>query len=267
LFYGTPLPGVEQEEYSGKLIVLEGADGVGRSTHIALLRAWLESRGHAVLDTGMTRSVLAGRGLKEAKMGHTLGRLTMQLFYATDFVDRLENEMLSALRAGFIVLTDRYIYSAIARAEVRGIDPAWIRSIYGMALVPDAIFYLRVQSVHQLVERVLASGRRFDYWESGRDLLLGADFYESFIEYQSRMLKVFDRMSGEYGFQVLDASSSINRVAARLRRMVAKVIDQRPSEKKNTQRELESKTTPSTTVSSSTDASAVAVPRSKKAGT
>ena len=225
MFYGTPLPGAEQEEYSGKLIVLEGADGVGRSTHAALLRSWLESRGHAVLDTGMTRSVLAGRGIKEAKLGHTLGRLTMQLFYATDFVDRLENDMLSALRAGFVVLTDRYVYSAIARAEVRGIDAAWIRSIYGMALVPDAVFYLRVDSAHKLVERVLASGRRFDYWESGMDLHLGGDFYESFIEYQSRMLRVFDRMSGEYGFQVLDASRSINQVAATLRRGVARVID------------------------------------------
>lgn len=225
MFYGTPLPDADREKYSGKLIVLEGADGVGRSTHIALLRSWLESRGHAVLDTGMTRSVLAGRGIKEAKLGHTLGRLTMQLFYATDFVDRLENKMLPALRSGFIVLTDRYIYSAIARAELRGTDPSWIRSIYGMALVPDAVFYLRVESAQQLVERVLASGRRFDYWESGMDLHLEADFYDSFIEYQSRMLKVFDRMSREYGFQVLDASSSINRVAAMLRRAVGRLID------------------------------------------
>src|ERR1700687_714370 len=228
MFYGTPLPGVEREEYSGKLIVLEGADGVGRSTHTALLRTWLESRGHAVLDTGMTRSVLAGRGIKEAKTGHTLGRLTMQLFYATDFVDRLENAMLPALRAGFIVLTDRYVYSAIARAEVRGMDASWIRSIYGVALIPDAVFYLRVNSSQELVERVLASGRRFDYWESGMDLHLGGDFYDSFIEYQSQMLKVFDRMSGEYGFHVLDASRSVNRVAANLRRAVARVIDKRP---------------------------------------
>ena len=228
MFYGTPLPGVEREEYSGKLIVLEGADGVGRSTHTALLRTWLEARGHAVLDTGMTRSVLAGRGIKEAKTGHTLGRLTMQLFYATDFVDRLENEMLPALRAGFIVLTDRYVYSAIARAEVRGLDPSWIRSLYGIALIPDAVFYLRVDSAQELVQRVLASGRRFDYWESGMDLHLGGDFYDSFIEYQSQMLKVFDRMSDEYGFQVLDASRSINRVAAVLRRAVARVIDKEP---------------------------------------
>lgn len=173
----------------------------------------------------MSRSVLASRGIKEAKTGHTLGRLTMQLFYATDFIDRLENEMLPALRAGFIVLTDRYIYSAIARAEVRGIDSAWIRSIYGMALVPDAVFYLRIKSAEELLQRVLASDRGFDYWESGMDLHLGEDFYDSFIEYQTRMLKVFDRMTEEYDFDVINASRTIRRVAADLRRAVEKVID------------------------------------------
>jgi dTMP kinase len=174
----------------------------------------------------MTRSVLAGRGIKEAKLGHTLGRLTMQLFYAADFVDRLENKMLPALRSGFVVLTDRYIYSPIARAELRGIDPSWIRSIYGMALVPDAVFYLRVESPQPLVERHLAAGRRFDYWESGMDLRLGDDLYDSFVEYQARLLKVFDRMSREYGFQVVDASRSINRVSATLGQAVSRVIDQ-----------------------------------------
>lgn len=206
--------------------MIEGTDGVGRSTHISLLRTWLESRGHAVLDTGMTRSILAGRGIKEAKTGHTLGRLTMQLFYATDFIDRLENEMLPALRSGFIVLTDRYIYSAMARAEVRGIDSAWIRSIYGMSLVPDAVFYLRIQSATELVARVLSSGRGFDYWESGMDLHLGDDFYDSFIEYQTRLLKVFDRMSLEYGFHIMNASRTVGNVAADLRRSVARVIDE-----------------------------------------
>src|SRR5437879_11253022 len=97
-FYGKPLPNVEIEPYSGKLIVIEGTDGVGRSTHVALLRTWLESIGYAVLDTGMTRSVLAGRGIKNARAGHTLGRLTMQLYYATDFADRVENQMRSEER-------------------------------------------------------------------------------------------------------------------------------------------------------------------------
>lgn len=174
----------------------------------------------------MTRSVLAGGGIKEAKTGHTLGPLTMQLFYATDFIDRLENEMLPALRAGFIVLTDRYIYSAMARAEVRGIDSAWVRSIYGMSLVPDAVFYLRIHSAKELVDRVLSSGRGFDYWESGMDLHLGEDFYDSFLAYQTRMLQVFDRMSREYGFHELNASRSVRSVAADLRRSVAKVIDE-----------------------------------------
>jgi dTMP kinase len=115
----------------------------------------------------------------------------------------------------------------MARAEVRGIDSAWIRSIYSMALVPDAVFYLRISSPQQLVERVLSSGRGFDYWESGMDLGLGQDFYDSFIEYQTRMLKVFDRMSGEYGFHVLNASRSVRSVAADLRRAVTKIVDDR----------------------------------------
>jgi len=229
-FYGTPPPGVEAEDYSGKLIVIEGTDGVGRSTHTAMLRSWLEARGHAVIDTGMTRSVLAGRGLKEAKTGTTLGRLTMQLFYATDFADRLENEMLPALRAGFVVLTDRYIYSAIARAAVRGVDARWIRSVYGIALVPDLILYLRVSRAEELVSRVLTSGRKFDYWESGMDLNLGEDFYDSFVEYQARLLREFDRMAGEYGFRVVDASRPVRRVAADLRRAVARVLEAEESE-------------------------------------
>ena len=225
-FYGTALPGIEIEPYPGKLIVIEGTDGVGRSTHVALLRTWLESAGHAVLDTGMTRSVLAGRGIKNARTGHTLGRLTLQLYYATDFADRLENQILPALRAGFVVLTDRYIYSAIARGFVRGADPEWIRRIYGIALVPDAVFYLRMPSAEALARRVLASGRGFDYWESGIDLGLANDYYDSFIAYQKLLLREFDRMSGEYGFHVVDASRPLKRVASALRRSISPLIQE-----------------------------------------
>lgn len=243
-FYGTAMPGIEIEPYSGKLIVIEGTDGVGRSTHVALLRTWLESNGHAVLDTGMTRSVLAGKGIRDARAGHTLGRLTMQLYYATDFADRLENQMLPALRAGFVVLTDRYIYSAIARAVVRGADPDWVRATYGIALVPDAIFYLRVRSTEELAGRVLGSGRGFDYWESGMDLSLGADYYDSFIAYQKLMLREFDRMSGEYGFRVIDATRPVRRVAAQLRRAVAHVIeDDQSSQAKKSQSKRSAKNT------------------------
>ena len=122
----------------------------------------------------------------------------MALFYATDFADRLEHKIIPALKAGFVVLTDRYIYTLVARALVRGIGPDWLRDIYGFALKPDRIFYLRA-GVDDLVTRVLQEGR-FDYWESGMDLRLGDDMYESFVEYQNRIMAQFDKMVEDYGF-------------------------------------------------------------------
>src|SRR3979490_3079406 len=166
--YGKLLPGMRLSDLTGKLIVIEGMDGAWRTTQINLLKTWLEELGHAVLDTGMTRSRLAGEGIRRAKEGNNLGHLTQSLFYATDFIDRLEIEMVPALRAGFIVLTDRYIYSLMARAIVRGMDPTWIRSIYSVALVPDAVLYLRI-GIDQLLPRVVFS-RVLDYWASGLDL-------------------------------------------------------------------------------------------------
>jgi dTMP kinase len=222
-FFGEGLPGIDLEELKGKLIVLEGTDGVGRSTHIGLLKQWLENHGHAVLDTGMTRSALAGKRLKQAKEGHTLGGVTMSLFYATDFADRLENEMIPALRAGFIVLTDRYIYSLMARAIVRGAEPEWLKEVYGFALKPDAIFYLRVK-IDDLVTRVLQS-TGFDYWESGMDLHLGDDMYDSFVAYQTRLLGEFDKMVESYGFNVVDASRPIEDVFEDLRRQIERVVE------------------------------------------
>jgi dTMP kinase len=213
--YGQGLPAVAAGELKGTLVVVEGTDGVGRSTHIALLREWLESRGHAVLDTGMTRSALAGKGLKAAKEGHTLGGITMSLFYATDFADRLEHEMIPALRAGFVVLTDRYIYSLMARAIVRGADPQWMNGVYEFALKPDVIIYLRA-TVDQLVTRTVQTSG-FNHWESGMDLRLGEDLYDSFIAYQGRLLTVFDRMSAEYAFRVVDTSASIQSVSEEIR--------------------------------------------------
>ena len=221
-FFGEGLPEIDLTELKGKLIVLEGTDGVGRSTHIGLLKQWLENHGHAVLDTGMTRSALAGKRLKQAKEGNTLGGITLSLFYATDFADRLENEIIPALRAGFIVLTDRYIYSLMARAIVRGMDAEWLREVYGFALKPDAIFYLRV-NIDDLVTRVLQSGG-FDYWESGMDLRMGEDLYESFIRYQKWLLAEFDKMVEPYGFETVDASSSIEEVFKNLRGRVDSII-------------------------------------------
>ncbi len=222
-FYGQGLPAVGPGELKGKLVVVEGTDGVGRSTHIGLLRDWLESRGHAVLDTGMTRSALAGKGLKAAKEGHPLGGVTMSLFYATDFADRLENEMIPALRAGFVVLTDRYTFSLMARATVRGADPQWVKRVYEFALKPDIIIYLRA-TVDELVTRVMQTSGCFNYWESGMDLRLGEDLYDSFVAYQTKLLTVFDRMTDEYGFHVVDSSASIQIVSDEIKGLLEPML-------------------------------------------
>jgi dTMP kinase len=221
-FYGQGLPAVDTRDLKGRLVVVEGADGVGRSTHIGLLKEWLESNGHAVLDTGMTRSALAGKGLRAAKEGHTLGGITMSLFYATDFADRLENEMIPALRAGFVVLTDRYIYSLMARATVRGADAQWVKGVYEFALKPDTVVYLRA-SVDDLVTRVVQTAG-FNYWESGMDLHLGDDMFDSFVAYQGRLLAMFDTMASEYGFHVVDTADSIQNVSEQIKGLLEPLL-------------------------------------------
>ncbi len=215
-------------DLTGKLIVIEGTDGVGRSTQIDLLKPWLEQEGRAVLDTGLTRSDLAGRGIKQAKVGHTLGPLTLSLFYATDFTDRLEQEIVPALRAGFVVLTDRYIYSLMARALIRGIDTAWLQNAYSFALKPDAVFYLRI-GVDDLIPRVVFS-RGFDYWESGMDLHPSEVMYESFRKYQTALLAQFDLLAEKYVFDVIDASGSPQGVFGQLRDRIGRVLSGEPRE-------------------------------------
>jgi len=204
-FYSEPLPGIDIADLHGKLIVIEGPDAVGRSTQVARLRQWLEQEGHAVLDTGMARSALAGKGIKEAMLGNTLGPIAMTLFYTTDFADRLENEIVPALRAGFVVLIDRYIFSIMARAIARGEDRRWIEQVAGFALVPHAVYYLRA-GVDDLVRRVVLGRGAFDFWESGMDMRFGADMCQSFIRYQSRIIRALDLMAKRYNFTVVDAS-------------------------------------------------------------
>jgi dTMP kinase len=221
--YGKQLPGMRLTDLPGKLIVIEGTDGAGRSTQINLLKPWLEELGHAVLDTGMTRSRLAGDGIRRAKERNNLGRVTQSLFYATDFIDRFEKEIVPALRAGFIVLTDRYIYSLMARAIVRGMEPNWIRSIYSLALKPDAVFYLRI-GIDDLLPRVVFS-RGFDYWESGMDLFPGQDIYEGFCNYQAALLKEFDRLAEEYKFEIVEASADANKVCEQLKKKILGIVE------------------------------------------
>src|SRR5438105_4394285 len=223
-FYGLDAIHLKERDaiLPGRLIVIEGTDSFGRSTQLSLLRPWLESSGYAVVNTEMTRSVLAGARLKQAKAGHTLGPITLNLFSATDFVDRFESQILPALRAGFIVLTDRYIYSLMARAIVRGADHDWIRSIYGLALKPDAIFYLRID-IEDLIPRVLQRGG-FDYWESGMDMRLGTDLFESFVNYQACLLEQFELMTHEYGFQEIDASLPVEQINEQLKHRILPLL-------------------------------------------
>ncbi|GAC1463321.1 MAG: dTMP kinase [Ktedonobacteraceae bacterium] len=224
VFYGIDAIGLQahEEVLPGRLIVIEGPDGVGRTSQLLLLRPWLESSGYAVVDTEMTHSDLVGEGLKRAKEGNTLGPITMNLFYATDFVDRFESQILPALRAGFIVLTDRYIYSLMARALVRGADPLWLRSIYGLALKPDATFYLK-GGLEDLIPRVLQGGG-FDYWESGMDMRLGSDLFESFVRYQTLMLAEYNKMVAEYNFQVIDAKLPVELIAEQLKQYILPLL-------------------------------------------
>src|SRR5438445_10363944 len=165
-FYGYGIPRVDLEQLAGKLIVVEGADGSGRSTQIAMLVEWLEGSGHATVQVGLKRSTLVSEELEQAQQGNILSRTTLSLFYATDFADQLENIILPALKAGFIVLADRYIYTLMARDMARGMDEAWLKNVYGIAPVPDAVFYLAVEA-EELVQRNLSKNASLDYWESG----------------------------------------------------------------------------------------------------
>ena len=217
-YYGNPIPYLPLENYPGKIIAIEGTDGVGRSTQIQLLREWLEVQGYGVVETGWTRSELMQPTIELAKASNTLNKLTFQLLYATDFADRLEKEIIPALKAGFIVLSDRYIYTAMARAGVRGVDRTWIRNLYGFAIVPHLVFYLRLDE-KTLIRRVLQS-RGMDYWESGMDMKLADDIYESFRAYQKSLLKEYASMADEYNFRVLDGRRKIDVIQDELRRQI-----------------------------------------------
>ncbi|MEM9166581.1 MAG: thymidylate kinase [Planctomycetota bacterium] len=219
------LAGLEPVDISqtpGTLICLEGTDGVGRSSHAALLREWLENEGYGVVYTELTVSPLVSEGLKRAKEGHTLGPLTMDLFYATDMADRLETQVLPALRAGFVVLTDRYVYSSMARSIVRGSDPAWIEDAFRFAPKPDAVIYMDI-SMESLIPRALASDG-FDYWESGRDFQEERDIYRSFEHYQRRLLATYDKLADRFGFQRVDANGTLGEVFPEIKRRVAEVL-------------------------------------------
>ncbi len=215
-FYGTALPGVKVSELKGKLIVIEGADGSGRSTQIRLLTDWLEQNGHACVNVGLSRSTLVSNALNRAKQGNILSHTTRSLFYATDFADQLENVIIPALRSGFVVLADRYIFTLMARDLVRGAAPQWVESVYSIGIVPDLIFHLKV-SPRQLVQRNLEKNQTIDFWEAGMDINLTRDLFDSFMAYQKVMSKEYDKLGEKYGFIDVNGNRSALTVAATIR--------------------------------------------------
>ncbi len=223
-FYGHGIPNVDRNKLAGKLIVVEGADGSGRSTQMTRLREWLEGCGHATVQVGLKRSTLVSEELNQAQNGNILSRTTLSLFYATDFADQLENIILPALKAGFMVLADRYIYTLMARDLVRGMDEQWLKNLYGIALVPDAVFYLNV-SPDQLVQRNFAKNHALDYWESGMDLGLSREMFDSFLKYQSLMAHQFQRLQSNYAFHIIDGNRSPEEINAELRRKIEAVLN------------------------------------------
>src|SRR5215831_7756741 len=218
-WFGRGIPYVKHGAMPGHLVVIEGTDGVGRSTQIELLRPWLELEGHAVSNTGWTRSPLLAETINEAKAGHELTVLTFSLLYAADFADRLEHEILPALQAGFIVIADRYMYTAFARNMVMGADPIWTRQLFGFALNPDLVLYLETD-VDNLLPRVV-QGKGMDYWESGMHLALGDDIVESFKRYQGRLIEEYNILAREFDFVSVDARRSVEAIQGELREHVA----------------------------------------------
>jgi dTMP kinase len=222
-FYGHGVPGVNLEELHGKLIVVEGSDGSGRSTQIAKLVEWLEGSGHATVQVGLSRSTLVSEELEQAKQGNILSHATMSLFYATDFADQLENTIFPALRSGFIVLADRYIYTLMVRDIVRGTDVEWLHNLYGIALVPDAVFYLNV-SPEQLVQRNFAKNKALDYWESGMDLGLSRDMFDSFMKYQALVAEQYRKLQSIYRFTIIDANRPPDEISDELKTKIEAVL-------------------------------------------
>lgn len=204
-FYGHGLPGIDAGTLQGKLIVVEGADGSGRSTQIVMLRDALERSGHPTVDVGLKRSRLVGRELDDAMQGNILSPRTLTLFYATDFADQLENRIVPALKAGFVVLADRYIYTLMARALVRGAERSWLQAVYGIALIPDAVFYLGVNA-KLLAERNFRKNAGLDYWEAGMDIRRTGNMYENFIVYQRQIQKEFRTMEALYEFEMINGN-------------------------------------------------------------
>ena len=212
-------PKLKSDQLCGKLIVIEGMDASGRTTQITLLSDWLEKEGFAVTQTGLKRSRLVSESLEKAQEGNVLSPRTLSLFYATDFYDQLDNRIIPALKSGFVVLADRYIYTLMARDIVRGADRDWLKTLYAHALLPDMVFYLNV-SWNNLLDRTLMAREKLDYWESGMDIGYSRDWFDSFKIYQKNLSDEFRKLHRSYQFKVINANRKIQTIHNELRRSI-----------------------------------------------
>jgi dTMP kinase len=222
-FFGEPLVGFDPSEITGNLVVIEGMDGSGRSTQIALLQEWLESEGFAVQTSGLRRSNLVGRDIDELLAKNAATRLTLALMYATDFFDQIEHRILPALRSGTIVLADRFIFTLIARGVVRGINRDYMSGLYAMALRPHLTFWLNVRP-ETAFGREFKKAQAISYWEAGRDMSLSHDLYWSFIRYQKMIKREFEVMAKKHSFLELDGEASVPAVNKQLRQRIGEQL-------------------------------------------
>ncbi len=213
----------EPHPYPGRLITVEGIDGSGKSTQLLLLERWLVTRGYRVHFTEWNSSPLVRRSMKRGKKKDLLTPTTFSLLHAVDFADRLTYQILPPLKAGMIVLADRYVYTALGRDVARGVHPEWVRAVYSFAPRPDLALYFRVP-IEVSLERLLAGRAKLKYHEAGMDVGLSPDPVESFRLFQSRVLAIYDELTAEFGLPVIDATAEISVQQKLVRRMVAEVL-------------------------------------------
>jgi dTMP kinase len=209
--------------YPGKLIVVEGIDGSGKSTQLSLLRRWLEAEGYRVFFTEWNSSALVQRAIRRGKKKDLLTPTTFSLLHAADFADRLSYQILPPLKGGMVVLADRYVFTAFARDVARGVHPQWVREMYSIAPRPDLALYFRVP-IEVSLERILNGRQKLKYYEAGMDLKLSSDPLESFRLFQSRVLGIYDSLTREFGLKVIDATGEIDEQQRLARKMVRQVL-------------------------------------------
>jgi dTMP kinase len=213
-----------KNELPGRLIAVEGLDGSGKSTQLHLVNEWLRGLGLKVYFSEWNSSELVKEATSRGKNQQLLSPTTFSLVHATDFADRYERHILPSLKGGYIVLCDRYVYTAYARDGVRGCDPAWLRRLYGYAIEPDITFYFRLP-LGTALGRILHGRPRLKWFEAGMDMRLSRDLYESFHIFQGRIKEQYDAMTNEFGFTVIDATLNVHAQQEQVRRLIEETID------------------------------------------